>query len=193
MDILIADTDPARALALNARLIREFPGVRVRIAPSETSLAELTRDTAPDVIIVDLARPDRDGLDQIRGLAAGPAPVMLFIDEDDPGFMEQAISAGVISYHVDAAAIRDIKPILRSAIALYRHLHARETRLHQAEAALLDRRAIDAAKRRLIERERMSEPAAHRFLQRRAMDQQLKLADVARALLRDPADPDGTA
>jgi response regulator NasT len=31
----------------------------------------------------------------------------------------------------------------------------------------------------------MSEPAAHRFLQRRAMDQQKKLAEIAAALLRD--------
>jgi AmiR/NasT family two-component response regulator len=31
----------------------------------------------------------------------------------------------------------------------------------------------------------MSEPTAHRFLQRRAMDSQKKLADIAAQMLRD--------
>lgn len=44
---------------------------------------------------------------------------------------------------------------------------------------------VDAAKRLLMAQDKMSEPAAHRFLQRRAMDQQKKLNEVAAAFLRD--------
>ncbi|WP_249296657.1 ANTAR domain-containing response regulator [Acidiphilium multivorum] len=132
-----------------------------------------------------MARPDRDSLEQVRSATAQPAPVMLFVDEDDPNFMEEAIGAGVASYHVDIATISDIKPILRSAIALFRRAAERERRLAEAESALAERRLVDAAKRLLMQRDMMTEPAAHRFLQRRAMERQVRVAEVARALLGD--------
>lgn len=185
MDILIADTDTVRAAALAARLAGQTGSGRVLVAPPDRNLAEVVGLERPDIVIVDMARPDRDSLEQVRSIAAQRTPVMLFIDEDDPDFMEEAIGAGVVSYHVNAANITDIKPILRSAIALYRHSRARETRLAAAEAELSDRRLVDDAKRLLMRRDRMSEPAAHKFLQRRAMERQMRLPDVARDLLRD--------
>lgn len=185
MDILIADTDPARAVALAAKLTEQGPRYTVRIAEAGENLAERVARARPDMVIVDMARPDRDGLEQVRSLAASRLPVMLFVDEDDPAFMEEAIGAGVVSYHVNSAAIADIKPILRSAVALFRRAAARETRLAAAEAELADRKLIDAAKRLLMRRDKMTEPAAHRFLQRRAMERQARLPDIARALLRE--------
>jgi response regulator NasT len=193
LDILIADTDPDRAAMLAARLASQIGVDRVRIAPPRENLAMIVAAERPDIVIVDMARPDRDSLEHLRTIAAHPMPVMLFVDEDDPTFMEEAISAGVVSYHVNAASITDIKPILRSAIALYRHASAREVRLAAAEAELSDRRVIESAKRLLMRRDKLTEPAAHRFLQRRAMERQMRLADVARALLAatpidDPGD-----
>jgi response regulator NasT len=187
VDILIADTDRARAEALAIRLARQTGSGRIRIAASDQNLAAIVSAEKPDIVIVDMARPDRDSLEQLRTIAAHRTPVMLFIDEDDPAFMEDAIDAGVVSYHVNAATITDIKPILRSAIALYRHASVRESRLVAAEAELSDRRLIDSAKRLLMQRDKMTEPAAHRFLQRRAMERQTRLAAVARALLGDIA------
>ncbi|MBW4034479.1 MAG: ANTAR domain-containing protein [Proteobacteria bacterium] len=187
MDILIADTDPARAETLAARLAVQAGAGRIRIAPPLENLALIVAAERPDIVIVDMARADRDSLEHLRSIAAHQMPVMLFIDEDDPAFMEEAISAGVVSYHVNAASITDIKPILRSAIALYRHASARDVRLAAAEAELSDRRLIDGAKRLLMRRDNMTEPAAHRFLQRRAMERQMRLADVARALLAAPS------
>ncbi|MGC9268539.1 ANTAR domain-containing response regulator [Acidiphilium sp.] len=185
VDILIADTDPARAEALAARLAAQTGAGRIRIAPPRQNLADIVATERPDIVIVDMARPDRDSLEQLRSVTAQRTPVMLFVDEDDPVFMEEAISAGVVSYLVNAAAITDIKPILRSAIALYRHANLRETRLAVAEAELSDRRLIDGAKRLLMQRDKMTEPSAHRFLQRRAMERQMRLPEVARAILRD--------
>lgn len=178
---------------LAARLASQIGVDRVRIAPPRENLAMIVAAERPDIVIVDMARPDRDSLEHLRMIAAHPMPVMLFVDEDDPTFMEEAIGAGVVSYHVNVANITDIKPILRSAIALYRHASARELRLAAAEAELSDRRLIEQAKRLLMRRDKLSEPAAHRLLQRRAMERQMRLADVARALLAvtpidDPGD-----
>ncbi len=185
MDVLIADTDSERAAMLAARITEDVAGARVRIAPPGRNLGELVQAERPDAVIVDMARPDRDSLEQVRDAAGHGAAVMLFVDEDDPDFMEAAISAGVASYHVNAAAIRDIKPILLSAIALFRRLREREARLAALEKEIEERRRIEAAKRLLMQRDGLSERAAHRFLQRRAMERQMRLADLARALLAE--------
>ncbi|MCF3947506.1 ANTAR domain-containing protein [Acidiphilium sp. AL] len=184
MDILIAETDSVRAAALAVRLEQMGVG-RVRIAPPASTLADIVNTERPDLVIVDMARPDRGSPEQVRKVTASGVPVTLFVDEDDPAFMEAAITAGVVSYHVNAAVIADIRPVLRSAIALFRYARTREARLAAAEAELADRRRVDAAKRLLMRRDGMAEPVAHRFLQRRAMERQMRLPEVARALLRE--------
>jgi response regulator NasT len=111
-------------------------------------------------------------------------PVLMFIDEDDPAFMEEAVAAGVSSYHVHGVEPPAMKTILRTATAVFQRMRALRDKLAEAEEQIAARQAVEAAKRVLMTQDKMSEPAAHRFLQRRAMDQQKKLADVAAALLR---------
>lgn len=64
-------------------------------------------------------------------------------------------------------------------MAFFQRNQAAAAKLQEVEEQAAQRRTIDIAKRLLMTKERMSEPAAHRFLQRRAMDQQKRLADVA--------------
>jgi two-component system, response regulator / RNA-binding antiterminator len=49
----------------------------------------------PDVVLVDMARPDRDALESLRLLSAqDPRPIVLFVDQDDPQFMERLSAPG---------------------------------------------------------------------------------------------------
>ena len=185
MKILVADGDGGHADELSARLKALDDGFEVILAGMGENLLEAVRRASPDVVIVDMGRPDRDGLDSVRALnAQAMLPVLMFIDEDDPHFMEEAIAAGVSSYHVGGVAPAAIKPILRTAMAVFKRMRGLQARLTEVEEQAEARRAIDAAKRLLMSQEKMSEPAAHRFLQRRAMAQQKKLKDVALGMLR---------
>lgn len=188
MRLLLVDDDPSRARALAAALAAD-PALHVtRIGPG-TLIADAVAAHAPDVVLVDMARPDRDALDGLRQASArDPRPVVLFVDHDDPAFMEEAIRAGVSSYNVAGAPPRDVKPILRAAVALFRqHQRTREA-LARSERQAQDRRAVDQAKALLIRERRLSEAEAHRWLQRRAMRERRRMAEVARSLLRDGAD-----
>ncbi len=157
------------------------------VAAGESLINAVAR-TAPELVIVDMASPDRDGLDSVRVLnAAQRLPVVLFIDEDDPDFMEDAIASGVISYHVHGAALPAIKPLLRTAIALFRRTALLTTQLAEARELIAGRDTIDAAKRKLMTQDGMTEPAAHRYLQRRAMDSQRKMVEIAQDLLNERA------
>jgi response regulator NasT len=184
MKILVADRDGNRAAALSAQLRAQDDAFAVIMVGDAENLLDAVRRTSPDMVLVDMARPDRDGLDSVRSLSAQNAlPVVMFVDDDDPEFMEAAIAAGVSSYHVYDVALPAIKPVLRTAMAFFKRARQMSVRLAEAEEQIAARQTIEAAKRLLMTRDKMSEPAAHRFLQRRAMDQQKKMADIAAALL----------
>jgi response regulator NasT len=183
--VLLADDDAERAGAV-ARILAADAGLTVlRLKPGE-SLAEAVASLAPDVVLVDMARPDRDALDGIRLMAAViPRPVVLFVDEDDPSFMEEANNAGVSSYNAIGMPPPDVKPILRAAVALFlRHQQARDD-LKEAEARLRERAVIDKAKALLIKQRRLSEPDAYKWLRRNAMSSARRIVDVASELIKD--------
>jgi two-component system, response regulator / RNA-binding antiterminator len=177
--VLLADDDTERAGAV-ARILAADPGLTVlRLQPGE-SLADSVAAQAPDVVLVDMARPDRDALDSIRLMAALiPRPVVLFVDEDDPAFMEEAINAGVSSYNAIGMPPPDVKPILRAAVALFRRHFQAQNDLKEAEARLQERAVIDKAKAILIKQRRLSEPDAYRFLRKTAMSSARRIVDVA--------------
>ena len=185
MKVLLADDDAERAGAV-ARVLAADAGLTVvRLKPGE-SLADAVACLSPDVVLVDMARPDRDALDGIRQLAAvTPRPVVLFVDEDDPSFMEEAISAGVSSYNAVGMPPPDVKPILRAAVSLFRHHQQARDDLKEAESRLRERAVIDKAKALLIRQRRMSEPDAYKFLRRTAMSTARRIVDVASEVIKD--------
>jgi two-component system, response regulator / RNA-binding antiterminator len=180
---LLADDEIERAGAI-ARVLEADTALTVLRMHPGRSLAESVADLAPDVILVDMARPDRDALDGIRRVSAdAPRPVVLFIDEDDPAFMEDAINAGVSSYNAVGLPPPDVKPILRAAVALFRRHQAATTELKQAESRLQERAIVDRAKALLIRQRRISEPDAYRWLRRTAMSRGRRIVDIAREVL----------
>lgn len=162
----------------------------VRLGPGAL-LADAVARIAPDLVIVDMARPDRDGLDDIRAINRhDPRPIVMFVDQDDPAFMEAAIAAGVSSYNVVGASLPAIKPVVQAAVAMFRRYRQVECDLRKAETSLRERETIDKAKAHLMRQRSISEPEAYRWLQRRAMEQSRRLAAVAADVLAVP--PSGT-
>lgn len=188
MRVLLADSDAVRALSLAQHLIDDGVDV-VRALPGE-NLNDAVARVMPEVVIVDMARPDRDSLDGIRRIfSEQPKPIVMFVDEDDPGFMEEAIAAGVSSYNLVGAALPDIKPIVKTAVALFSRYQGMEAALRRAEQALQERAIIDQAKALLMRQRQMTEPQAYRWLRSRAMDRGKRIADVAADIVaRDPGD-----
>ena len=185
LKILLADVDPERAAAVERSLAGDRGATVIRLAQDQP-LTEAVRAAVPDVIIVDMARPDRDALDSLRAVAAQePRPIVLFIDEDDPAFMEAAVAAGVSSYNVVGTALPDVKPIVRAAVAIFERHRQLAAELRRAEASLAERRLIDQAKALLMKRRRMSEPQAYRWLQRRAMNAGRRLVEIASEVVHD--------
>jgi two-component system, response regulator / RNA-binding antiterminator len=62
-------------------------------AAAGADLVETVQRLAPDLVVIDMTLPDRDALESVRSLSASaPRPIVMFADEDDPEFVEDAIA-----------------------------------------------------------------------------------------------------
>lgn len=175
LTILLIDSDAERARALEDKLSRS--GYAQIVRAEGPDLAAAVERAAPDLVIIDMALPDRDVLEDIRAVSAAN-PVVMFAGTDDPGFAQEAIAAGVCSYNLSGVALQDVRPILASAIALFQRYRHVETELAAAKALLDERRMIERAKAILMKNRKMTEPEAYRWLQKKAMNESRKLAQV---------------
>jgi response regulator NasT len=183
LKVLLADCDVGRATLLELRL-REITDATIARVPSGSNLLDAVSAESPDVIIVDMARPDRDGLDDLRRVTAdNPRPIVMFVDRDDRAFMDEAIAAGVSSYNVVDSAFPDIKPIVMAAVTIFRKYQQVADDLTKAKATLLERETINRAKSMLMRQRNIDEPQAYRWLRRRAMNESRRIGDVAAELL----------
>jgi response regulator NasT len=185
LTILLIDTDAERARALEEKLLQS--GFARVVRSGDGDLAAAVEAARPDLVIIDMALPDRDALEDIRAVSAA-SPVVMFAGTDDPAFAQEAIAAGVCSYNLSGVALQDVRPILASAIALFQRYRHVETELAAAKALLNERRLIERAKAILMKNRKMSEPEAYRWLQKKAMNESRKLADVVADFVAEAED-----
>ncbi len=183
LKILLIDAGAGRAQALEEQLC-EAGFAEILRRPGGAGLTAIVERAAPDLIVFDLPAPDRGALEDIRAVAAAH-PVVMLAGGGDAAFAEAAIAAGVCSYHPSGAALEGMKPIAAAAIALFRRRRRVEIELAAANALIDERRLIERAKAILIKGRRMTEPEAYRWLQKKAMDQNRKLAEVAATFLEE--------
>jgi response regulator NasT len=79
---------------------------------------------------------------------------------------------------LSGVALQDVRPIMASAIALFKRYRHVETELAAAKALLDERRLIERAKAILMKNRKMTEPEAYRWLQKKAMNESRKLAQI---------------
>lgn len=183
LKILLVDSEAERAVMLERRIREIGDAVILRALPGR-DLLDSVASAAPDVIVVDLARPERDALADLRRVSADhPRPIVMFVDRDDRSFIEEAIAAGVSSCTVVVAAFPDVQPIVTAAVAIFRRHQQVVAALRQARAVLAERETINRAKHLLMHERGIDEPRAYRWLRRRAMTEGRRIAAIAADLL----------
>jgi response regulator NasT len=149
------------------------------------ALHRAVQDERPDVIIIDTESPSRDTLEQLAVMhATAPRPVLMFSHDANQQLIREAVNAGVTAYLVEGLAPERLAPILEVALARFAQESQLRERLAQAENELAERKLIDRAKRLLMDQQKLTEPAAYASLRKRAMNQGVKLVDVAREVVK---------
>ena len=180
--LLVTDTDKPIG-DLRQALARLGYDMLAEVA-TPAALAKVVEEQRPDVVIIDTESPSRDTLEQLAVMnETAPRPVLMFSNDGDQQLIRAAVGAGVSAYLVEGLEAARLAPILEVALARFARDEQLRKRLADAENELADRKLIDRAKRLLMDRRKMSEPQAYAMLRKRAMDEGMKLAEVARQLV----------
>jgi response regulator NasT len=181
--ILVVEPDPAKVQGIVDALIAAGWS-DVKALAHIAQLERMVRDFSPDIVLIDLANPDRDTMEQITvATETTKRAVALFVDHTDDALTKAALHAGVSAYVVDGLKMDRIKPVLETAIARFQIMRQMQSELDAAKQALEDRKTIDRAKGILMRQRGVSEEEAYSLLRKTAMDQSRKVIDVAHALV----------
>lgn len=183
LQILVIDDNAMRAAILEDGL-REAGEVVVHHIRDMVGLLPRVAAIDPDVILIDLENPSRDTLEEMFQVSRwAKRPIAMFVDRSDSETVTAAIDAGVSAYVVDGLRRERVKSILDVTIGRFQAFNRLQTELSEAKCALEERRLIDQAKAILIRQRGLSEDQAYVLLRRTAMNQNRKIADLARSLV----------
>lgn len=183
LKIIVVEEDRARAIDIIDGL-RDGGWSDVTVFGETSALARRLAESEPDLVLIDLANPSRDMLENLSAASgARDRPVAMFVDRSDDEMTHAAMRAGLSAYVVDGLAKERIKPVLETAIARFQVISQMRAELDAAKQALSDRKTIDRAKGLLMRAKGISEDEAYQVLRKAAMDQGRRLIDVAEALV----------
>lgn len=181
--LILVDDNPARATAVESRL--SGAGCEVlSIIPTASGLLYQMAQQEPDVVIIALDSPDRDVLESLSIASShNPRPVVMFSEAGDPGFIGDAIRAGVTAYQAEDISPERVRAAVDIAIAQFSAFSELRQELDQARRQLEDRKVIDRAKGLLIDVHGVAEQEAYATLRKLAMDKHRTLGETARDVI----------
>lgn len=181
--ILIADDDAATRVTI-AEQLRLIGHEVVGTAANGNEAIDLTLALKPDVAILDIKMPERDGLEAAREIMERqPTAILMLTGFHDDEFIQQASDIGVFAYLVKPAGAKTLKASLDVAMKRFDELQAARKEAADLKDALETRKMVERAKGILMQRLNLSEADAFRRLQRESNNQSRPLKQVAEAIL----------
>jgi response regulator NasT len=113
-----------------------------------------------------------------------PTPVVMFSEEDDPRYIEEAVDAGVTAYMVGGVEAERVKPVIDVAMAQFKSFQALRQALDSTRTQLESLSVIDNAKSLLMQQHNVSEDKAHKLLRKLSMDTNQSLPQAARSVIQ---------
>lgn len=181
--IVIVDESPVRAVILEDGL-REAGFTQVLHLQSTHNLLQRIYQIDPDVILIDLANPSRDVLEQMFQVSRiVKRPIAMFVDQSDSASIQASVDAGVSAYIVDGLKKERMKYILDLCISRFNTFSRLQDELERTKTALEDRKVIDRAKGILMKAKSLSEEDAYVLMRNTAMREKKKIVEVAQSII----------
>lgn len=161
-------------------------GYRVSTAESmDDAEALLTSGVRPDLVILDMHMPGRDGLELAQRLRdLEHLPFLVLSAYSDPATVDRASQLGALSYMVKPLAISQIRPTIEAALQRAHELDALRQTRRQLQEALDGDRDINVATGITMMQYRLQRGAAFELLRSAARAQRRKLAQVATDIIQ---------
>lgn len=187
--VLIAEDEALIRLDL-AEMLREEGYEVVGEAGDGQEAVELAELLRPDLVILDVKMPRRDGIDAASEIAAKRiAPIVILTAFSQRDLVERARDAGAMAYLVKPFSAGDLVPAIELAVSRSDEIKALEREVSTLAEQLETRKLVERAKGVLQSTQGLSEPEAFKWIQRAAMDKRTTMRQVAEVVLEnlDPA------
>ena len=191
--VLIAEDEALIRLDL-AEMLREEGYQVVGEASDGQEAVDLAESLRPDLVIMDVKMPRRDGIDAAAEIAAKRiAPVVVLTAFSQRDLVEKARDAGAMAYLVKPFSITDLVPAIEVAVSRFAEITLLEKEVADLGDRLESRKLIEGAKGLLQAKHKMTEPEAFSWMQRAAMDRRTTMKRVAEVVLETLQVPDDSA
>ena len=181
--VLIAEDEALIRLDL-AEMLREEGYEVVGEAGDGQEAVELAEALRPDLVIMDVKMPRRDGIDAASEIASKRiAPIVILTAFSQRELVERARDAGAMAYLVKPFNINDLIPAIEVAVSRFGEIAALEQEVAELSDRLETRKLVERAKGLLQANQGMTEPEAFKWIQRAAMDRRTTMKRVAEVVL----------
>jgi AmiR/NasT family two-component response regulator len=181
--VLIAEDEALIRLDL-AEMLREEGYDVVGEAGDGQEAVELAEKLLPDLVIMDVKMPRRDGIDAATEIAAKRiAPIVVLTAFSQRDLVERARDAGAMAYLVKPFSITDLIPAIELALSRFGEIAALEAEVATLTDRLETRKLVERAQGVLQQKQAMTEPEAFKWIQRAAMDRRTTMKRVAEVVL----------
>lgn len=181
--VLVADDEHLVATDL-AITLGELGYLVLGPAVDGEAAVDLAQVTHPDLALLDIRMPKRDGLTAASQIYHDlGVPVIILSAYSDSTAVAAAQEAGVFGYLVKPASANQLRAAIDVAWGRFVDSLRDQEEIAALERKIEDRRIIERAKWILVQRRQMTEEEAMRTLQRQARQTRRKMAEVARLLI----------
>jgi response regulator NasT len=151
----------------------------------------MVSELEPDIAILDLKMPGRDGLAVAKDIAEQRlAAVLILTAFSQRDLIEQARDAGALAYLVKPFQREELIPAVEVALGRFQEIKALHEQAASLEEQLETRKAVDRAKGRLMDQHGLAEADAFRFIQTTAMSERRGMREIADDVVSGALTPD---
>ena len=180
--VLVAEDEALIRLDLVEMLREEGYQVVGEAADGEQAV-QLAGELHPDLVIMDVKMPKKDGIEAASMIASGRiAPVVILTAFSQRELVERARDAGAMAYLVKPFQKKDLLPTIEMAASRFAEIVSLEAEVSGLTDRLETRKIVDRAKGKLMD-QGMTEAEAFRWIQRTAMDRRTTMKAVANAVV----------
>ncbi|RRQ27685.1 response regulator [Rhodococcus sp. Eu-32] len=190
--VVVAEDESLIRLDL-VEMLREEGYEVVGEAADGQQAVDLAIELRPDLVIMDVKMPRRDGIDAASEIAEKRiAPVVILTAFSQRELVEKARDAGAMAYLVKPFSKADLMPAVELAASRYTEISSLESEIADLQERLETRKLIERAKGKLMESQSLTEPQAFKWIQRAAMDRRTTMKAVAEVII-ETLDPPAEA
>lgn len=149
--VLICEDESLTVLGLRTAL-RQLDFDVVGEARNGEEAIRLARELQPDLILMDVNMPRRDGISATEQIMAErPTPVVMLTAYSDPATIQRALDAGAAGYLVKPVRSEQLGPTLTLALLRFRQMQRSERAAADLEATQESLRSSRERERQLLE------------------------------------------